>query len=97
MLKKLTNSFLNTALFCGVLMAPPLLHATTLEDALQIALENNPKLSSDRAKYMAFRQNQIVAFSASLPQVTAYARSSTNDTTTVNDFTGEEKFGWPAS
>lgn len=91
MLKKLTNSFLNAALFCGVLMTPTLLHATTLKDALQIALENNPKLSSDRAKYMAFRQNQIVAFSASLPQVTAYARSSTNDTTTVNDFTGEER------
>ncbi|MGC6511543.1 MAG: TolC family outer membrane protein [Parvibaculales bacterium] len=64
--------------------------AESFEAALKRTLETNPTLSSERSRYMAIRQNQIVAISASLPQVSAYARSSTNDMTSINDVTGEE-------
>ena len=46
---------------------------------MALALGNNPQLLAAESEYKAVRQTQYVALSASLPQVEAYARSSTND------------------
>ena len=53
--------------------------AQSFEEAMSLALGNNPQLLAATSEYKAIRQTQFVALSASLPQVEAYARSSTND------------------
>ncbi len=78
-----------TAIACLTLM-PTHIMAESFEDALKRTLNTNPTLSSERSRYLAYKQNQILAFSATLPQISAYARTSTNDITSVNDLTGEE-------
>ena len=49
---------------------------------MALALGNNPQLLAAISEYKAVRQSQYIALSASLPQIEAYARSSTNDTKT---------------
>ncbi|MGC6472124.1 MAG: TolC family outer membrane protein [Parvibaculales bacterium] len=86
-----TNLKTRLFMFLAILALPCLpAGAESFEAALKRTLETNPSLSSERSRYLAIRQNQIVAVSASLPQVSAYARSSTNDMTSINDVTGEE-------
>ena len=51
----------------------------SFEEAMSLALGNNPQLLAATSEYKAIRQTQFVALSASLPQFEAYARSSTND------------------
>lgn len=53
--------------------------AQSFEEAMSLALGNNPQLLAATSEYKAIRQTQFVALSASLPQVEVYARSSTND------------------
>jgi TolC family type I secretion outer membrane protein len=77
------------ALVVGLLF-PQTGKAQSFNVALKLALENNPVLAAARSEYKAVRQNQYVALGNSLPQIAAYARSTTNDMTTLQDYTGEE-------
>ena len=54
----------------------------SFEESMSLALGNNPQLLAAISEYKAVRQSQYIALSASLPQIEAYARSSTNDSKT---------------
>jgi len=68
-------------LFAG-LMPPHMVRAQSFDEALVLALANNPTLAAADSQYQAVRQRQITAFSASLPQVTGYVRSTTMESET---------------
>lgn len=84
--KKIARIFMMVCLFTGVftglLMGAPLIgtaSATSFTQALKLALENNPTLAAEKNRYMATRQQQLVAFSASLPRASIFARKSENE------------------
>lgn len=77
------------AILCAVLLPTPVV-AESFEEALKLALQNNPTLQAEKYRYMATRQQQIIAISAALPQVSAFARRNKDDKHTRNYITGTD-------
>lgn len=108
--KKIARIFMMVCLFTGVftglLMGAPLIgtaSATSFTQALKLALKNNPTLAAEKNRYMATRQQQLVAFSASLPRASIFARKSENelerrnyltDTRSPNNFPSYKSESW---
>ena len=68
------NRFLSIFILAFIMVGDAL--AQSFEEAMSLALGNNPQLLAAISEYKAVRQSQYIALSASLPQIEAYLRKA---------------------